>query len=50
MLAEILDYARDTESFDASPRLNSRFDIVEEFPRERRGFGIGALATLAVFA
>jgi TonB family protein len=37
-----LDYALDNDGVDASPRLNSRFDIVEEFPRTTLKGGVGA--------
>lgn len=37
-----LDYSKDTASFDASPRLNSRFAIFEEFPKTTLKGGIGA--------
>ena len=36
-----LDYAKDSERFDASPRFNTRFDIVEDFPRTTVKGGIG---------
>lgn len=37
-----LDYAKDTESFDASPRLNTRVAIFEEFPKTVIKAGVGA--------
>jgi len=36
-----LDYAADTEKFDASPRFNTAFDIVEDFPRTTIKGGVG---------
>ncbi len=36
-----LDYALDTEKWDASPRFNTRFDVVEGFPRTTLKGGIG---------
>ncbi|MEM9696917.1 MAG: TonB-dependent receptor, partial [Myxococcota bacterium] len=36
-----LDYARDTRDFNASPRVNTRFDIIEGFPRTTVKGGIG---------
>lgn len=35
------DYARDTGDLDVSPRLNSRFDILEGFPRTTLKGGVG---------
>jgi len=36
-----LDYAKDTERFDVSPRVSSRYDIVQDFPRTTIKGGIG---------
>jgi TonB family protein len=36
-----VDYAHDTDSFDVDPRFNTRFDIVEGFPRSTLKGGIG---------
>jgi TonB family protein len=35
------DYSRDTESLDVSPRFNTRFDILEGFPRTTLKGGVG---------
>lgn len=37
-----LDYSKDTQSFDASPRLNTRVTVVEEFPKTVIKAGVGA--------
>jgi hypothetical protein len=37
-----LDYGLDNDAVDASPRLNTRFDIVEEFPKTTIKGGVGA--------
>ncbi|MCA9619101.1 MAG: TonB-dependent receptor [Myxococcales bacterium] len=36
-----LDYAKDTESWDVSPRFNTRFDIHQGFPRTTVKGGVG---------
>ena len=35
------DYSRDTESLDVSPRFNTRFDVLEGFPRTTLKGGVG---------
>lgn len=35
------DYARDTDKFDFSPRINGRYDIVHDFPRSTVKGGVG---------
>lgn len=35
------DYAKDTERWDASPRINGRYDIVHGFPRTTAKGGVG---------
>ena len=39
-----LDYSHDTEQIDLSPRFNTRFDLVEEFPRTTLKGGVGVFS------